>query len=105
MDLTFTSEQAPLMKDEHGIVFVANTRVPLDSIVYTFREGLTAEEIVHEFSTLKLADVYAVITYYLQRREEVDAYISERERHRAELRKEVETRFNPEGLRARLLAR
>lgn len=91
MNLTFANEQPPLMKDEHGIIFVANTRIPLDSIVYTFREGLTAEEIVHEFSTLKLADVYAVITYYLQRREEVDAYISAREQHRAEVRKELQS--------------
>ena len=39
-----------------------------------FAEGATAEEIAQQHPTLALADIYAVLSYYLRRREEADAY-------------------------------
>ena len=35
---------------------------------------MTAEEIVQQYPTLDLADIYTVIAYYLRNREDVDAY-------------------------------
>ena len=46
-----------------------------------FNSGSTAEEILLKYPSLNLTDIYAVITYYLWSREEVDAYLEER-RHR-----------------------
>jgi hypothetical protein len=46
-----------------------------------------------------------VIGYYLRHKIEVDAYLLERQAHANEVRQEAEKRFNPIGIRERLLAR
>ncbi len=47
----------------------------------------------------------AVISFCLRRRSEVDAYLSQRRQKAQEIRRETEARFNPSGVRERLLAR
>ena len=84
---------------------VSHTRVSLDSVIFAFNDGATPEEIVQQYSTLNLADVYAVISYYLQHRADVEDYLEQRWAQRLELQREVEARFEPRGLRERLLAR
>jgi hypothetical protein len=84
---------------------VGKTRVTLDTLVYAFRDGATAEEIVQQYPSLRLEDVYSVIGYYLRRQDEVDAYLQEREQAAAEVRRQNEARFDPQGVRDRLLAR
>ena len=79
--------------------------VPLDTVIYAFRDGATAEAIVDRYPSLTLADVYASIAYYLRHTAELDSYLTEQERISAEIRSENERRFPPEGVRARLLAR
>ena len=95
----------PLVFDEHGVARIKGTRVTLDSLVTAFRLGSTPEEIVLQYPTLDLADVYAVIAYYLRDAETVDSYLAESEARRAEVRRENEARWNPAGVRERLLAR
>jgi len=46
-----------------------------------------------------------VFGYYLQNRAEVEQYLEQRNVQRDGLRKEIESRSNPQGLRERLLAR
>jgi hypothetical protein len=46
-----------------------------------------------------------VIGYYLRHQAEVDDYLMMRQRLNTEVRQEVEKRFNPVGIRDRLLAR
>jgi hypothetical protein len=48
--------------------------------VEAFDDGATPETIVQMYSTLKLADVYAAIAYYLRHRQEIRDYLAERER-------------------------
>jgi uncharacterized protein (DUF433 family) len=103
--LTLAADPVPLEVDADGVVRVGGTRVTLDTVVYAFRDGATAEAIVDQYPSLRLADVYAVIAYYLRRHTEVDAYLSRAEREAAAVRKENERRFPPEGIRERLLAR
>lgn len=105
MSLTISTEPPPLETDADGVVRVGGTRVSLDSVIYAFNEGSTPEEIVQQYTTLDLADVYAVIGYYLQHRGEVNEYLASRRAQRDEIRKEVESRFDPHGIRDRLLAR
>ena len=81
------------------------TRVSLDSVIFAFNEGSTPEEIAQQYTTLNLADIYAVISYYLQNQAEVSEYLERRRMQRAEVREEVESRFDPQGIRERLLAR
>lgn len=105
MSLVITAESVPLRTDAESVVRVGRTRVTLDTVVAAFGEGATAEEIAQQYPSLDLADVYAVISYYLRRRPEVDAYLRERGRESEETRRQNERRFDPLGVRDRLLAR
>lgn len=105
MALMIETKPVPLEVDEHGVIRVVGTHIPLDTVVVAFCNGDRAEEIVDSYDVLDLADVYAVISYYLNHQEEVDAYMHQREQRAAELRREIEARFPAEGLRQRLLAR
>lgn len=95
----------PLVTDAFGVVRITGTRVTLDSVVTAFRLGATPEETVLQYPTLDLADVYAVIAYYLRAAEAVDAYLLEQDALRTEVRRENEARCSPAGVRERLLAR
>jgi uncharacterized protein (DUF433 family) len=105
MSLDFSAEPVPLVADADGVLRVGSTRVTLDTIVAAFREGLTAEEIVEQYPSLPLGEVYSVIGYFLRHQAEVEAYLRDRQRLAADVRRENETRFNPVGVRDRLLAR
>lgn len=63
-----------------GGYWLAGTRVSLDSVVYAFREGQSAESIAQELPVLRLEQVYGAITFYLAHRSEVDAYLEEARR-------------------------
>ncbi len=105
MAITPATAQVPLVTDAHGVIRVEGTRVTLDTVIGAFRAGATAEEIVQQFPTLALADVYQVIAHYLQHAAEVDAYLSERQKEAASLRQAIEKNFDPRGIRARLVSR
>src|SRR5579872_3922851 len=104
MSLMVETQRTPLVTDRDGVVRVGGTRVPLDTIVAAFREGLTVEEIVPQYPSLPLAEVYLVIGYFLNHQREVDAYLNARQQQAAEIRRENQTRFDPAGIRDRLLA-
>lgn len=106
-DTTFVVMTAPipLETDADGVVRASGTRVTLDTIVAAFEDGATAEEIVYQYPSLNLADVYSVLGYYLQHRPEVEAYLRRRRRQADEVRQQNEARFDPHGIRDRLLAR
>ena len=55
---------------------VRGTRVSLDSIVYAFRNGDSAETIAESFPVLSLEQVYGAIAFYLGHRAEVDEYLA-----------------------------
>jgi uncharacterized protein (DUF433 family) len=59
--------------------WVAGTSVSLDSIVYGFLSGQTAESIAQSFPVLTLEQVYGAITFYLANRPEIDAYVEKSE--------------------------
>jgi uncharacterized protein (DUF433 family) len=66
MPLAIATEPVSFTVDSDGIAHVGKTRVTLDTVVAAFLEGATAEEIVHQYPTVDLADVYSVIGYYLR---------------------------------------
>jgi uncharacterized protein (DUF433 family) len=105
MALTFETESVPLAIGHDGVVRVGNTRVTLDSVVSSFSNGGTAEEIVQKYPSLDLADVYEVLSYYLRHTAEVEHYFGERRTASEAARRENESRFDPKGIRGRLLAR
>jgi uncharacterized protein (DUF433 family) len=105
MTLSVSTELVPIVIDNDGVAHIGKTRVTLETVIEAFLRGATAEEIAHQYPSLRLADVYAVIAYYLHRRSEVDAYLHERKRVAERSRRHNEERFDPSGVRDRLLAR
>jgi hypothetical protein len=99
------TELIPLSTDLNEVVRVGKTRVTLDTVVLTFLDGVTAEEIVQQYPSLQLADVYSVISYYLRHQREVDTYLQNRQNYADRVRRENERRFNSTGIREKLLAR
>jgi len=95
----------PLFVDPHDVIRVRGTRVTLDSIVNAFLAGATAEDIAQQFPAVALADVYLIIAHYLNHTAEIDNYLSQRRSEATDLQQKVEARFEPSGMRARLLAR
>jgi len=103
--LMIETQPVPIMLDEQGVARVSGTRVTLDTIVAAFLEGDTAEEIADGYPAVPLADIYAVISFYLKNQAQVDEYLAEQRGIAQEVRRKVEARFSPVGLRQRLLAR
>lgn len=98
-------EPIPLSADADGVIRLARTRVTLDTVTEAFAQGATAEEIAQQYPSLSLADVYSVLGHILHHRAEVADYLAKRDRQRASTQKEIERRFDPLGVRARLLTR
>ncbi len=105
MNLVIQAPPVPLEVKEDGVVRVIGSRVTLDTVIGAFNDGASAEEIVEQYPSLSLNDVYAVIAYYLHEKAAVDTYLAEYRQRGEQIRQEVEARFNPVGIRERLLAR
>jgi uncharacterized protein (DUF433 family) len=99
------SEPAPLEFTTDGVMRIGKTRVTLDTVIAVFKQGTTAEEIAYRYPSLKLADVYATIAFYLNHQQEVEVYLQQRQQQAQEIRRMNEAKFDPQGLRDRLLAR
>ena len=99
------TERIPVHTDADGVIRIGGTRVTLDTVVAAFEAGATAEEIVQQYPSVALADAYSVIAYYLRHRAELGEYLDRRREQAAEVRHENEQRFDPSGVRDRLLAR
>jgi uncharacterized protein (DUF433 family) len=101
--LKLKPELPPIEADQQGVLRVGGTRVTLDTVVAAFEVGLTPEEILLRYDTLRLDDVYLTIGYYLRNRAELDAYLAERRRQSEAMRAEAATSWSE--IRQRLLAR
>ena len=101
---TFQPQIIPLTQWEDGTIRVGGTRVLLDIVVHEFNEGRTPEEIVISYPTLKLAEVYGVITYYLDNRDQIEAYLAQRQQETEGLWQKIESNPHQKALREKLLA-
>lgn len=105
MELHVSPEQVPIETDVDGVIRIGGTRVTLDTVMAAFDAGATPEEIVQQYPSVTLADIYSVIAYYLRHQSEIRAYLAQRQRQAAQIREENERHFDPTGVRDRLLAR
>lgn len=105
MSLVLERQPLPLSTDADGVIRVGNTRVTLETVIGAFNKGATPEQIAQDYPTLKLVDIYAVIAFYLYQPEAVGAYLAEQREAGRRLRAQMEARFDPQGIRDRLLAR
>ena len=105
VNLSTAAEHVPLGMDADGVIRVGGTRVTLDTVISAFLGGSSPVEIAHQYAVLNLADVYAVITFYLRRQAEVDAYLEQGQRETQAAAQEFAAMRPAPGLRERLLAR
>ena len=96
-----------LTKTSDGTIRIGRTRIALESIVHHFSLGATAEEIAQKFPSLKLAEIYGVISYFLENHEEVAKYVMQQEAESNEIQDEFESKFQTPiaELRKRILIR
>ncbi len=59
-----------------GAAYVWGTRVALESLIWLWRDGHSAEAIRDAYPTLTLAQVYGAIAYYLDHTTEIDQQLA-----------------------------
>src|SRR2546426_3549991 len=106
MNMPIQAVAVPLFDDGQGGLRVTGTRVLLERIVHAFEDGATPEGIVQSYDTLDLADVYAILTWYLRHKADVQDYLQKRAEQAEAIRRTIDAK-QPEqaDLRARLMAR
>src|SRR5437667_12460658 len=89
MTIVESTQEVPLTVTPDGTIRITGSRVSLDSVIYHYRQGATAEEIAMRFPGLRLADIHSCIAYFLNNQEEVNNYLANRERTAADLRERI----------------
>jgi hypothetical protein len=100
------SVAVPLREEPPGVFRVGNSRVLLELVIHAFKAGETPEAIVQSYDTLRLADVYAVVSRYLADPAPFEDYLKKCDLAAEETRRKIEAVQGPQGnLREVLLAR
>ncbi len=94
-----TAQTAPLMLWEDGSICIGSSRVTLDSVVHEFMQGSTTEQILHDFPSLSLREIYGAISYFLEHEDPVSQYLRWREEEAQKVWAEIEDRPRVERLR------
>jgi hypothetical protein len=106
VDFEPLSIAVPLYEDPPGIFRVGNSRVLLELVLRAFKDGATPEGIVQSYDTLRLPDVYAVVTRYLADPAPFEEYLRQCDARAEEVRQKFEASQGPRGnLRDVILAR
>jgi uncharacterized protein (DUF433 family) len=99
------TQTTPLFEDKDGTIRIVGSRIPLDTLVYEFNQGATAEQMQDSFPSLSLRSIYGAIAFYLEHQAAVDEYLRHRETEAADLRHRLEGRLETTALRASLRQR
>lgn len=65
------------VEERDGEYFVRDSRVTVHSVIVAWKRDAGPERITEQFPTISLADVYGVISYYLDHRALLDAHFAE----------------------------
>lgn len=89
-----TTQSVPLTLSNDGTIRVKGTRLPVDRIIYLHNQGEIPESIFEFFPSdaYTVADIYAIIAYYLSNKAKFDKYLAKREKEAEKIRKEIEAR-------------
>ena len=92
---SFPNMTVPLRVEPNGAVRVSGpqTRVNFEFVVWGYKAGETPEETQYRLPTIELADIYAVIAYYLCNKEEVEAYLQKIEEDWEQSDAELDARY------------
>lgn len=84
------------VEERDGGYYVADTRIALSSIVHAFQIGESPDEILRSFPQAgPLVKIYGAITFYLENKEKVEAYLKEQDRRWEALRQEYPKSDDP----------
>ena len=97
-------DTVPLTQWDDGTVRVIGSRVTLDTLVARFEVGDTFEEIHEGFPTVSLAQINAIIGWYLDHKAEADEYINEGEAEEEKILQELQSRPESIAFREKLRA-
>src|SRR5262245_2476466 len=74
------------VEERGGGYYVRGTRVGLDSVILSYKDGETPGEILEAFSALKSVEIIeGVIQFYLNNKDLVEAYLEDQNRLDTEL--------------------
>jgi uncharacterized protein (DUF433 family) len=106
VDFEPLSVAVPLREDPPGVFRVGESRVLLELVLHAFKAGQTPESIVQSYDTLRLADVYAVVSRYLADPAPFEEYLAHCDERAEETRRKIQAFQGPrENLRETLMAR
>jgi uncharacterized protein (DUF433 family) len=60
------------VEERAGVHYVRSSRMPIESLIWLWREGQSAEAIREAYPTLRLAEVYGALAYYLDHQADMD---------------------------------
>lgn len=95
------------VEQRDGEYYVTHTSVPVGVVIAAWKRNPTPEDILDQFPSLSLADVYGVVSYYLDHRPEMDAHFAQlaEEYERERLQEQAADPASYAGLRRRRDAR
>jgi hypothetical protein len=105
VDFEPLSVVVPLWEEPLGVFRVGQSRVLLELVIRAFQRGESPEGIVRSYRTLKLADVYAVISRYLADPAPFDDYLRQCDEQAEAVSREIEAAQSPGVSKGELLAR
>jgi uncharacterized protein (DUF433 family) len=86
---------------EPDYIRIKGHRIGIESILRKYLAGQAAEEIARQYDTLRPLDIYATITYYLENKATVDAYLARIEALLADDMTRSDATLSPAVLRLR----
>jgi uncharacterized protein (DUF433 family) len=105
MDQQEIRQNTPLILADDGTIRIKDSRVSLEVIVRQFKQGATAEQLLEDFPSLTLRDIYGAIYYYLDNTETVEDYMRQQEDSAVEMRAFLDSHLDSAALRTRIRAR
>lgn len=96
MIVTPVALDVPLWTDKNGKIRIGESQVLLELVIHAFQRDETPQEIVESYDSLKLAEVFAVLAYYLANRDEVDAYVQQADASAERLEQETRANYSQE---------
>ncbi len=105
VDFEPLSVAVPIWEEPAGVFRVGDSRVLLELVISAFKRGETPEHIARSYRTLRLADVYAVISRYLANPAPFDDYLRQCDEQAAAVRRTIEATQRPGPSKQELLAR
>jgi uncharacterized protein (DUF433 family) len=96
----------PLHEEPQGVLRVGNSRVLLELVILAHQRGASPQDIVRMYDSLELADVYAVVAYYLAHPAEIDEYLRKCDEQAETIQHQIESsQPSRPNLKQELLAR